>query len=677
MDLIKKDKLGQSVKNIYDYSFEISEKGLYLIEIVGSAKSWWQNTASFKSFFQDDDLAVKIDGIEFPKLNGKAGIFDSEVAWNGNNLKGLSKTNLFIINLDGGNHALNFLADKNPTIESIAIFKINEEGINYIPLENNPAQDGNRRQWMAIIPMNLSVKSINIKAGAKNYQGNKDDDDIKLIINGNIQKNESDKYHKNWFWCGKILNGQSKEFNRELNLEKGLLYIELWADRMPVLENIKITVDREPEENKYKNRDLAWWENRKEIKGYIHKGVLNDEDYNHYDDLIKKAVARWNEEFFSDIYPPDEPLDPNLVKAIIFQESRVGYDKKNNGDINVMQVGNYGDLSLEVLNGKSEKTEYELKNGNLWAVDYGGEANVENIYNSIYWGVRWLYHRAQWIGDNGEKHWFSWKDAVKRYGPGTQKYIDNIWNIYLQGVDIRNDPPIKLWVIALLIFISIPFFSFSSSFNRSMKSAVFDTINPRDRAYTKNIEIKRYSSNSSLFLAIIEREKDWSEDFKAGAYKDGKVEWLQAEDMPTEQAILKAKFVSLKNFKNPIIEVYGETHAGHGAMYLYAVRDDQLELLLKTPAVDFNNDIRWSPDNYEKYGYGNCGEVFAGGRLASSYRDLNNDNVSDIVLSGTEEIICEKELKESFEKYAEVKVASIPVKKVFLWDKNKNSYSVQ
>lgn len=677
MDLIKKDKLGQSVKNIYDYSFEISEKGLYLIEIVGSAKSWWQNTASFKSFFQDDDLAVKIDGIEFPKLNGKAGIFDSEVAWNGNNLKGLSKTNLFIINLDGGNHALNFLADKNPTIESIAIFKINEEGINYIPLENNPAQDGNRRQWMAIIPMNLSVKSINIKAGAKNYQGNKDDDDIKLIINGNIQKNESDKYHKNWFWCGKILNGQSKEFNRELNLEKGLLYIELWADRMPVLENIKITVDREPEENKYKNRDLAWWENRKEIKGYIHKGVLNDEDYNHYDDLIKKAVARWNEEFFSDIYPPDEPLDPNLVKAIIFQESRVGYDKKNNGDINVMQVGNYGDLSLEVLNGKSEKTEYELKNGNLWAVDYGGEANVENIYNSIYWGVRWLYHRAQWIGDNGEKHWFSWKDAVKRYGPGTQKYIDNIWNIYLQGVDIRNDPPIKLWVIALLIFISIPFFSFSSSFNRSMKSAVFDTINPRDRAYTKNIEIKRYSSNSSLFLAIIEREKDWSEDFKAGAYKDGKVEWLQAEDMPTEQAILKAKFVSLKNFKNPIIEVYGETHTGHGAMYLYAVRDDQLELLLKTPAVDFNNDIRWSPDNYEKYGYGNCGEVFAGGRLASSYRDLNNDNVSDIVLSGTEEIICEKELKESFEKYAEVKVASIPVKKVFLWDKNKNSYSVQ
>lgn len=678
MDFIKKDKLGLSVQNNYDYPFEISEKGLYLIEIVGSAKSWWQNTASFKSFFQDDDLAVKIDGIEFPKLNGKAGIFDGEAAWNGNNLKGLSKTNLFIINFDGGNHALNFLADENPTVESIAIFKINEEDINYIPSENNPAQDGNRRQWMAIILVNLSVKSISIKAGAKNYQENKDDDDMKLIINGNVRKNETGKAHNNWFWCGKILNGQSKEFNQELNLAKGLCYIELWADRMPVLENIKITIGREPEENKYKNRDLAWWENWKEIKGYIYKGVLNDEDYNRYNDLIKKAVARWNEEFFSDIYPPDEPLDPNLIKAMVYQESKMGYYP--GGEINIMQIGNSGDPSLLTLNGKL--TEYWMQNGREKKLDYEGKANAGTPYDSVYWGVRWLYHKAQGIKDN-KRYWKDWKEAVRLYGPPVNEYAENVWSIYANGVDNpSSNRSIKLWSLVLLIsFASVSFFhSYRNSAIASSASLVKRNIleekNP-DYVELENIDVVFNQNEPSLFFATLEWRKDWWEELKAGRFVNGKNIWLKMETPPTEQSILKAKFVSLKNFKEPIIEVYGETHAGHGAMYLYAVREDQLELLLRTPAVDFNNDIRWSPDNYEKYGYGNCGEVFAGGRLASSYKDLNNDNIPDIVLSGTEEIICEKESKESFEKYVEVSVSSVPVNKVFLWDKNKNSYSVQ
>ncbi len=240
MNLLKKDKLNLAVENSFEYTFEIQESGLYLIEIIASAKSWWQNVKSLKSFFQDDDLAVKIDSIEFSKLSGKKGFFDGEVAWNGNNLKGLSKTNIFLINLEKGSHSLNFSSDKNPILESIALYKIDETEINYIPEENNPAQDGNRRQWMIIIPVNIFVKKLNIIASAKKYPENKDDDDIKLIIDGNIQKNETEKSHKNWFWCGRILNGQEKEFDKELNLESGLHYIELWADGAPIVENIKI-----------------------------------------------------------------------------------------------------------------------------------------------------------------------------------------------------------------------------------------------------------------------------------------------------------------------------------------------------------------------------------------------------------------------------------------------------
>jgi len=236
MDLIKKDKPNIVVKNNYEYIFEVAEDGICFIEIIASAKSWWQNFKGLVSFFRDDDLTLKIDAIEFPKLNGKAGLFDGEVAWNGNNLKGFSKTNIFVINLNKGSHKLEFLVDQKPFLESIAVYTVGETELNYIPAENNPAQDGNRRQWMTAILVDVPMKNLNIKASAKKYLEDRDDDDIKLIIDGNIQKNETDKSHKNWFWCGKILDGQEKEFNQDLNLEKGLHYIELWADRMPEIK---------------------------------------------------------------------------------------------------------------------------------------------------------------------------------------------------------------------------------------------------------------------------------------------------------------------------------------------------------------------------------------------------------------------------------------------------------
>ncbi|MBU3965006.1 hypothetical protein KJ575_05115, partial [Patescibacteria group bacterium] len=111
MNLLKKENLNLAVKNNFNYTFEIPENGIYLIEIIASAKSWWQNLKNLKSFFNDDDLAVKIDDVDFPKLNGKKGLFDGEAAWNGNNLKGLAKTGIFLINFKKGNHTLYFLAD--------------------------------------------------------------------------------------------------------------------------------------------------------------------------------------------------------------------------------------------------------------------------------------------------------------------------------------------------------------------------------------------------------------------------------------------------------------------------------------------------------------------------------------------------------------------------------------
>lgn len=230
----------KKIKENFDYEFEIEEDGLYVIEIIASCKSWRQNLIKFISFFKDDDLAVKIDNIEFPKLNSKKGLFDGEAAWNGNNLKGLKKTDIFLIKLEKGNHAIHFLIDQEPYLESVNIFKLQDpKNISYVLESNNPPDDGNRRQWLNIVFVNLSLKNLSITASAE--KRGSDDDDLKLIIDGEIQKNIEPKSHKYWYWCGRTLEGKQKEFQKEINLPRGLHYIELWADRMPRLDKIQMS----------------------------------------------------------------------------------------------------------------------------------------------------------------------------------------------------------------------------------------------------------------------------------------------------------------------------------------------------------------------------------------------------------------------------------------------------
>lgn len=71
----------------------------------------------------------------------------------------------------------------------------NPKKIIYIPEDNNPAQDGNRRQWLNLVLINVPLKKLNIKAKANKHKT--DSDDIKLIINGQIEENKNSKLHKN------------------------------------------------------------------------------------------------------------------------------------------------------------------------------------------------------------------------------------------------------------------------------------------------------------------------------------------------------------------------------------------------------------------------------------------------------------------------------------------------
>lgn len=258
MKVIREEKLNKELKQKkFDFPFNIEQAGLYGIEITASAKNWRQNLFRWNIFseilkskrdllrilfnpmsfrFKDDNLTVKIDNISF----------DKRARWNGNHLKRLRKTNFFITHFYPGIHTLNFLIKQHPTLESIRIFQIEESTISYLPKDNPPPEEGNRRQWLTIVLVNLGLDSLFIQASAK--QGKKylffrrDSDDLKLIINGEIQRNPNPKVklHKYWYWCGRILKGDSETFEKGLNLAPDLHYIELWADRSPEVEDIEL-----------------------------------------------------------------------------------------------------------------------------------------------------------------------------------------------------------------------------------------------------------------------------------------------------------------------------------------------------------------------------------------------------------------------------------------------------
>lgn len=529
MELVKEEKISKTLTSSFDFEFGVSGRGFYLIEINAKAKSWLQNLLKFISFFKDDDLAVKIDGVEFPKLDGRRGLFDGEAAWSGNNLCGLRKTAAFFIVLDSGIHVLSFLVDQNPYLENIKIYRLENQGkINYLP-QNNPAQDGNRRHWLAIVLVRLALENLSIKASAKNYET--DDDDLKLIIDGRIEKNTESKSHSNWFWCGRALKGAPKEFNRDLNLpESPLHYLELWADKSPQLQDIALKLS-------VKQTFTAF--GRNSVMAYTHKGVSGKEDYNRFDREILDAVNFWNNFFLSQKYPPETPLDPNLVKAIIYIESRMGYYER--GDDyrpsypDVMQVGNPEDPATHSLNndgwvspesGKIAR-EYEWQDGKVAVLDYKGEANPETPAESIKWGVRWLYHKAQGTTEAGERFWRDWKEAVMNYRSiGDEGYKSRVYKIYENGTDQNGNllwvkekasGSMKTLVFLVLIFAAAIFVPALYSnlkalwiFNAAVDSTVFQNINDDSDLFEARVPESKLaaSMNEALlesFVTIHER----------------------------------------------------------------------------------------------------------------------------------------------------------------------------
>jgi hypothetical protein len=163
-------------------------------------------------------------------------------------------------------------------------------------------------------------------------------------------------------------------------------------------------------------------------------GLLADfKNVDKYDDLIRGWVHYWN-----DIFALKDPLNPNLVKALMATESGFKADAKNK-DYKNKKKHAYGLLQV------TEETAGILKNHKGELKNYLIDVKVSELYDpsiNICCGVRWLFQKKRLattkLGRNA-----TWEEAVidyKSYGEDiksgkTPKALKELQDYYnqLQG----------------------------------------------------------------------------------------------------------------------------------------------------------------------------------------------------------------------------------------------------
>lgn len=229
----KKLEFPLAIKEKLDYSFDVAISGLYSISISARAKSAKQINSS-----DDEDLQVEIDERKFSKIpqGDKPQYKDIAPAFNGSKLKGLKKTVMFFMWLDAGLHIVSFFPDNSAFVENLNIKKFEDES--NINLEiNEQAEDGDRRSWFAFVFADLSIKEIAVSIIVKSRWFDRDDAQIK--IDGEIKSyKNAGALHRFWYWAGSLLKGKEETADFKPNLSEGTHYIEINADRMPLLKNI-------------------------------------------------------------------------------------------------------------------------------------------------------------------------------------------------------------------------------------------------------------------------------------------------------------------------------------------------------------------------------------------------------------------------------------------------------
>lgn len=215
------------ITEIFTLPLSLEKFGLYSISITARCKV-------------DEELRVEIGDLKLREIPPTENIQYNKIppTWNGTELKGLSKTVVFLAPLNQGDN-LNFIPTKGAQIERCSVQQIlNLPKISFA--FNDQAEDGNGRPWYTFALINLSLHSITADVSIQWHYW--DGDNVKLIVDGNVEPNSISKQEKNWIWSASwwppffTTKREQKQFVKDL--PQGIHYIEFWADKTPTLHQV-------------------------------------------------------------------------------------------------------------------------------------------------------------------------------------------------------------------------------------------------------------------------------------------------------------------------------------------------------------------------------------------------------------------------------------------------------
>ncbi|PJC41041.1 MAG: hypothetical protein CO042_00560 [Parcubacteria group bacterium CG_4_9_14_0_2_um_filter_41_8] len=235
-------KIKKKISAPYVHAFQIEKSGLVAIFVSARCKSAKQIKSR-----TDEDLRAEIDGFGFRELLPEKYIqqYNIPASFNGSELKGLKKTVVFFVMLKKGTHIVNLIPRPSAYLEDIIVQELMDQKDIAISI-NEQAEDGDRRPWFTFVLAYATLKSFTISASVQ-YRL-RDSDDLKIIIDNAIQEQEHSRLHRFWAFAGNFLKKirQEKEQQEKifsLDFPKTRHYIEIWADRIPILHAVALEID--------------------------------------------------------------------------------------------------------------------------------------------------------------------------------------------------------------------------------------------------------------------------------------------------------------------------------------------------------------------------------------------------------------------------------------------------
>lgn len=231
-----------------NFDFEIKNEGFYLVKIVARVGAWWQKVPVISERYRDDEeLRLLLDNQPVKPY------------FNGNSLYGTRQYLLLCQRFSVGKHTIAFKGKLNPFLETLQIYKCSTDGfpLNILPIIDRQAEDtpvsvfiSKLKRWVTLVSPSVPILDLSIEAQARDgWQlifRVTDDEDIQLLVNGEVQKNDEQKAHDNRYWCGHTLRGGTKSFSKSFLETLNIHSLELLSDRNPIITKLMVSFKRIP-----------------------------------------------------------------------------------------------------------------------------------------------------------------------------------------------------------------------------------------------------------------------------------------------------------------------------------------------------------------------------------------------------------------------------------------------